>query len=537
MAETDKALKYRIETAADLAAAKEAVRTFEELNEETAKSAPTAEETRRALQEMGREVVDVGTKTKATGGFIGNVGRELGKVQRESAKATQSMEALGKAGNGLNNVLTGLSRGGLGGIGQAAAGAKEAVIGLATGALGPVLLGALAAAGAGFIAYKKILGDIQAEMKKWADQDARVAAASAENQAKMAKAAKEALDLQLERIAETADGYDQLGNAIDRAAARIEALRAAEQQTAIARVTANEQQALAGVTEGPDAEARRKAIREAAEIERQRIVTAGEIEKADNALLKTKVEQEAAESALAKSTGALNAARERALIAEQDYEQALRAAAEFRERGGDINSEMGASYRAGVRDAAANRDNARNNLAEVEAQNLALQRAAEQRREEADLANQLAEKTRERVALEEQTRAAQQRIAAATEAEARAREVKRLENEARASYERGDLRATAEAEAAARKLREQGEQQTANVAAAAESIKAVTAALPPPVDTKPVADSVITYHGVNIRLHEQSRASLIDLGKTVRDQAEALNRLTTRVENLKASSS
>jgi len=169
-------------------------------------------------------------------------GAKAGDTAAASTKALGGeLRHLQQAGTGANQVMQGLSQGGLMGITQAARGAITVFKSLSISIGGAVFLGAVAAAGAALVALRKIAADNEADMKKmW---DASIAASKTYQSAvaEVTASVNAGIESQSRRIDTLTTDYAELITAMDKAEARAKAITAARKELALAQASTPEE--------------------------------------------------------------------------------------------------------------------------------------------------------------------------------------------------------------------------------------------------------------------------------------------------------
>jgi hypothetical protein len=550
MADADKTLRYEIKTTADLAAAKEAIAVYEKLDETANKTKPSAapaaakdvkdlteamreargpsEDYNRMLEELGLKAAEIPRSGKPVITWLGQAGEMATKAGTQTGGLAKELGGLKQASEAAGRTLGGLSQGGLGGLITAARGAIGLVSSLATGALGGLLLPVLATAGVAFGIMARAVSQNRAEMKKWYDLAAGESARTKAALAEVEKAAKSALDAQLEQVKKTADSYSEQANRIDQARARTEELTAARLKLTLAEIDAREQEQLAVAKD----EAARDKIAQAASSARGNANASAAKNNVDQAGLNQFVDQQAAEAALAEARAIVDQARLAAAVAKNAAESAVGLLTQFQQEGGDITSTRATQLRESAKAAKAAADAADENVNAVQEAQKSTVEAAQARLDAAAFNQEKAAIDKQRLEAEARAVRATEEVALAKQREADAIKIKALEAEARDAAERGDNTGQDKAVAEIQKIKAAQAAAAAATQAAIDKVGAAATAIPTPepVNVDKAVGGIIQIGNriIEFRAGTQREINRLD---------DAISRVNARIDNVKAASS
>lgn len=550
MADPDKILRYEIKTSADLAAAKEAIAVYEKLDETANKTQPSvtpsaakeveqlteamreakgpSEDYNRMLEELGMKAAEIPRSGKATILWLGQAGEQARKAGTQAGGLAKELGGLKQASEAAGRTLGGLSQGGLGGLIGATRGAIGLVTSLASGAIGGLLLPVLATAAVAFGVMAAAVNKNRAEMKKWYDLAAGESARTKAALADVEKAAKSALDAQLEQVKKTAESYSDQAARIDQARARTDELTAARLKLTLAEIDAREQEQLAAAKD----EAARDKVTKAANTARGNANASASKNNVEQAGLNQFVDQQAAEAALASARAIVEQARVAAAVAKSAADGAVGLLTQFQQEGGDLNSTRAMQLRESAKAAKAAADAAAENVKAVEEAQKSTVDAAQARIDAAAFNQEKAAIDRQRLEAEARAVRAAEEVALAKQREADAIKIKALQDEARSAQERGDNTGQDKAVAEINKIKAEQRAAAAATQAAVDKVGTAAASVPTPepinVDKAvggiiQIGNRIIEYTG-----RTQREINRLD---------DAISRVNARIDNVQASSS
>lgn len=466
---------------------------------------------------------------------LNGVGEAAKKVANGTASLTQQVGRLKTAADGANQVMNGLSQGGIGGLVQVGRGAITTLTALATTTLGAVLIPVLGTAAAGFLYLSNKIKENEDQLKKWADESDRSSARRAASLEEMRKASDTSLKAQLADLAKLASGYDRLTAAIDKSRQATATKNEAETGRKLAEIDAREAEALEQAAT-PEA---RAGVQKKFAGDRELVRSQAQDIEIENKKSGAAVDRIGAEEVIAKAQAIIDQATADAANAAQAAADARAAARDFRDKGGDLRQGYGAELLDDARVTSKNSQEQDARLQQVSTQQRAVIEGAEARLEEAKLAEELAEVAKQTLEAQRRKAAAEKRSADAAEKEARIREqiAQGISESTARNREKANQGGTVVTPNGAY-LVDPGVQQTPAAKAGAEAIQksqapqaldlqpvadAISSAeTPAPLDTVPLQQSFAGYHQTNVAKHQQSAAALAAQAKQIADLGRAL---------------
>jgi hypothetical protein len=372
---------------------------------------------------------------------MGETARRGSDLTKVATGVQKELRGIQQAGQGANQVLTGLSQGGIGGLITAGRGTATVIRTLATGALSGVLLPAIAAAGAAIFALNKKAEQLEKQIEKMFEEGARRSKEYAEAVERMRAESAKSLEAHVQQIERVAASYTDLIQRMDAAAARQAKVEQANVDAELAKVDRDEQAALAKAKTPEE----RQRISEAAQDRRTQIRDRADFAVIDTEVLQSRLQAEEATKAVAKAESELAAARVDAEKKAKDAEVARRVAVQTgKESGADSDAAKGARDSAKLADEAAKA--AADNVEKLAKSVQSLVDTAEQRARDAeDTEKFIAPAKRAKKQSEVEGRQIQQGADTAAR-------VKELEQEAQDAASRGDFAAQDKAVAERRRL-------------------------------------------------------------------------------------
>lgn len=331
------------------------------------------------------------------------------------ANLSKTVGSLKTASAGAQQAMNGLAQGGIGGLVQAGRGAITVFTALGSSAIGAVLIPALAAAGAGVIAFNKIIDANREKLDRWAKESDERAAKLKASFESIEAAAKKSLEAQLSDVDKLIASYGELTNAIDRSRQKVADKNAAERDRKIAEINAREAEAL---EQAKTPEAQSGVKKKFAEDRRVVTEQAQDIE-IENKKLGAEVDAKAAQDALDKANENIRKAAEAAAATAREAKEALDKLSGLKAAGVSPTSQLAKDTLDAAKTAKKKADDAAENEKQVRAKQEPLIQQATQKLEDAQVTKELADLARQKLDAERRAAAASKRVADAKEREAK----------------------------------------------------------------------------------------------------------------------
>lgn len=247
------------------------------------------------------------------------------EAAKTTKRATDDLKGMQQAAQGANQIMNGLSQGGMTGLIVAGRGVIATFRAIASTALGGTLIGALAAAGVAIEVLKKKTRDNLAEMDKAWQEAAKSSESYNGMLAKVDADGAKRLEAHLKAVQAVSAAYADLQKAMDAAASREDTLSKARSELEKAQIDRDETAALAKATT-PE---QRDKIKAEYATKREGMKSREARTALDREELQSKVRERNAQDVQSEASATIRGADVEVLRAQQSYEQALDVTRQF----------------------------------------------------------------------------------------------------------------------------------------------------------------------------------------------------------------